>query len=246
MKYLILSDIHSNHEALSAVLTFVQRKRWDKAVFLGDLVGYGANPNQTVDRVRALRPLVAIRGNHDKVCSGIENGELFNRVALEAALWTRKKLTRANMRWLHGLPEGPTFVDGTFAISHGTPIDEDAYIFGEIEALNVFRQTSFPVCFFGHSHFPVVFGLSTEAITTVLTGGETFRYKLKPGLRYLVNPGSVGQPRDGNPAASFCFYDTDRQVVTFHRIPYRIEAAQQKILDAGLPRPLADRLALGR
>ena len=93
MKYLILSDIHSNHEALSAVLSFVQRKPWDKAVFLGDLVGYGANPNQTVDMVRELRPLAAIRGNHDKVCSGIEEGELFNRMALEAAMWTRRKLT---------------------------------------------------------------------------------------------------------------------------------------------------------
>jgi predicted phosphodiesterase len=246
MKYLILSDIHSNHEALSAVLSHIQRKRWDKAVVLGDLVGYGANPNQAVDRVRALKPLVAIRGNHDKVCSGIENGELFNRVALEAAMWTRRKLTRSNLRWLHDLPEGPAVVDGEFAISHGTPIDEDAYIFGELEALNVFRQTSYPVCFFGHSHFPVVFGLSTEAITTVLTGGGTYRYKLKPRVRYLINPGSVGQPRDGNPRASFCFYDTGKQVVTFHRIPYRVETAQQKILDAGLPRPLADRLALGR
>jgi predicted phosphodiesterase len=246
MKYLVLSDIHSNHEALSAVLSFIQRKRWDKAVVLGDLVGYGANPNQAVDRIRALRPLMAIRGNHDKVCSGIENGELFNRVALEAAMWTRRKLTQTNLRWLHGLPEGPAVVDGAFAISHGTPIDEDAYIFGEIEALNVFRQTSYPVCFFGHSHFPVIFGLSTEAITTVLTGGGTCRYKLKPGVRYLINPGSVGQPRDGNPHASFAFYDTSKQSVTFHRIPYRVETAQRKILDAGLPRPLADRLALGR
>lgn len=246
MKYLILSDIHSNHEALSAVMSHVQRKRWDKAVVLGDLVGYGANPNQAVDAVRRLRPLQAIRGNHDKVCSGIENGELFNRVALEAAMWTRRKLTKANLHWLHELPEGPAVVDGTFAISHGTPIDEDAYIFGEIEALNVFRQTSYPVCFFGHSHFPVIFGLSPEAITTVLTGEGRSRYKLKPGLRYLINPGSVGQPRDGNPHASFCFYDSAKQVVTFHRVPYRIETAQQKILDAGLPRPLADRLALGR
>jgi len=246
MKYLVISDIHSNHEALSAVLSFIQRKRWDKAVVLGDLVGYGANPNQAVDRIRALRPLMAIRGNHDKVCSGIENGELFNRVALEAAMWTRRKLTQTNLRWLHGLPEGPAVVDGAFAISHGTPIDEDAYIFGEIEALNVFRQTSYPVCFFGHSHFPVIFGLSTEAITTVLTGGGTCRYKLKPGVRYLINPGSVGQPRDGNPNASFAFYDTNKQSVTFHRIPYRVETAQRKILDAGLPRPLADRLALGR
>jgi predicted phosphodiesterase len=246
MKYLILSDIHSNHEALSAVLSFVQRKRWDKAVVLGDLVGYGANPNQAVDRVRGLKPLVAIRGNHDKVCSGIENGELFNRVALEAAMWTRRKLTRANLRWLHDLPEGPAIVDGAFAISHGTPIDEDAYIFGEIEALNVFRQTSYPVCFFGHSHFPVIFGLSTEAITTLLTNGGTCRFKLKPGIRYLINPGSVGQPRDGNPHASFAFYNTDNQMVTFHRIEYRVETAQRKILEAGLPRPLADRLALGR
>ncbi len=151
MRYLILSDIHANREALSAVLAFVRRKPWDKVVFLGDLVGYGANPNQTVDMLRALRPLVAIRGNHDKVCSGIEDGELFNRVALQAAMWTRGKLTPSNLKWLRSLPEGPMVVDEAFAVSHGTPIDEDAYIFGEIEALNVFRQTNFPVCFFGHS-----------------------------------------------------------------------------------------------
>ena len=246
MKYLILSDIHANQEAMTAVQSFVRRKPWDKTVLLGDIVGYCANPNQAVDMVRNMRPVVGVRGNHDKVATGIEQGELFNRMALEAAMWTRRKLTRANLRWLHDLPEGPAVVDGAFAISHGTPIDEDAYIFGEIEALNVFRQTSYPVCFFGHSHFPVVFGLSTEAITTLLTNGGTCRYKLKPGVRYLINPGSVGQPRDGNPHASFAFYDTKKQTVTFHRIAYRVETAQKKILDAGLPRPLADRLALGR
>jgi predicted phosphodiesterase len=246
MKYLILSDIHSNREALGAVLSFVRRKRWDKAVFLGDLVGYGANPNQTVDMVRALKPLVAIRGNHDKVCSGIEEGELFNRIALEAAMWTRRKLTRTNLRWLKALPEGPVIVDNLFAISHGTPIDEDAYIFGEIEALNVFRQTEFPVCFFGHSHFPVIFGLSPDAITTILTVAPSFRFKLRKGVRYLINPGSIGQPRDGSPLASFAMYDSDSRVVSIHRIAYRVEAAQTKILKAGLPRPLADRLAIGR
>ena len=246
MRYLILSDIHANREAFSAVLAFVRRKRWDKAIFLGDLVGYGANPNQTVDLLRELRPLVAIRGNHDKVCSGIEEGELFNRVALQAAMWTRQKLTPTNLKWLHRLPEGPAVVDGAFAISHGTPIDEDAYIFGEIEALNVFRQTTFPVCFFGHSHFPVVFGLSPDAIQTVLTIGPSFRFKLREGVRYLINPGSIGQPRDGNPLASFAFYNSDSKVVTIHRVPYRVEQAQTKILEAGLPRPLADRLALGR
>jgi len=246
MKYLILSDIHSNREAFSAVLSHVRRKRWDKAVFLGDLVGYGANPNQTVDMLRGLKPLVAIRGNHDKVCSGIEEGEMFNRVALQAALWTRRRLTPRNLRWLGSLPEGPVVVDGEFAISHGTPIDEDAYIFGEIEALNVFRQTAFPLCFFGHSHFPVVFGLSPDAIHTVLTTPPSFRFHLEPGMRYLVNPGSIGQPRDGNPQASFAIYDSKARAVTVYRVPYRLERAQRRILDAGLPRPLADRLALGR
>jgi diadenosine tetraphosphatase ApaH/serine/threonine PP2A family protein phosphatase len=228
------------------VLARVKRKRWDKAVFLGDLVGYGAHPNQTVEMVRALKPLVAIRGNHDKVCSGIEDGEMFNRVALQAAQWTRSRLTQSNLKWLYQLPEGPTIVDGAFAIAHGTPIDEDAYIFGEIEALNVFRQTTFPLCFFGHSHFPVVFGLSPDAIHTVLTTIPTFRLRLEPGMRYLVNPGSIGQPRDGSPLASFAIYDSDKKTVSINRVAYSVERAQKRILDAGLPRPLADRLALGR
>jgi diadenosine tetraphosphatase ApaH/serine/threonine PP2A family protein phosphatase len=246
MRYLILSDIHSNCEALTAVFAHIRRKRWDKAVVLGDVVGYGANPNQAIEMIRELRPLVAIRGNHDKVCSGVEDGEMFNRVALQAAMWTRQKLTPANLRWLQSLPEGPVIVDGAFAVAHGTPIDEDAYIFGEIEALNVFRQTAFPLCFFGHSHFPVLFGLSPDAIQTVLTEAPSFRFRLEPGVRYLVNPGSIGQPRDGNPLASFAMFDSEARTVTVYRVPYRIERAQRKILDAGLPRPLADRLALGR
>ncbi len=246
MRYLILSDIHGNLDALTAVLSRVRRKRWDKTLVLGDVVGYGANPNQTIEAVRALRPVLAIRGNHDKVCSGVEDGEMFNRVALQAALWTRERLTPGNLRWLHELPEGPAVVDGSFAIAHGTPIDEDAYIFGEIEALNVFRRTTFPLCFFGHSHFPVVFGLSPDAVQTVLTSSPVFRHRLRPGLRYLVNPGSIGQPRDGNPLASFAIFDTDTSTVAIYRVPYRVQQAQQKILDAGLPRPLADRLALGR
>jgi diadenosine tetraphosphatase ApaH/serine/threonine PP2A family protein phosphatase len=246
MRYLILSDVHANSEALGAVLGQVRRKRWDKAIVLGDVVGYGANPNQAIEAIRELKPLVAIRGNHDKVCSGIEDGEMFNRVALQAAMWTRRRLTPGNLRWLQSLPEGPLVVDGAFAISHGTPIDEDAYIFGEIEALNVFRQTTFDLCFFGHSHFPVVFGLSPDAIQTVLTTPPTFSFRLEPGVRYLVNPGSIGQPRDGNPLASFAMFDSQTRTVTVYRVPYAIERAQHKILDAGLPRPLADRLALGR
>jgi len=193
-----------------------------------------------------MKPFVGIRGNHDKVCSGIEDGAMFNRIALEAAMWTRRKLTRVNLKWLKALPQGPRVVDDAFTISHGTPVDEDAYIFGEIEALNVFRHTDYSVCFFGHSHFPVIFGLSTDAITTILTIGTSFRFKLKPGVRYLINPGSIGQPRDGNPLASFALYDSSSRTVTIHRIAYRVAETQDKILKAGLPRPLADRLALGR
>src|SRR5512141_953778 len=121
MRYLILSDIHANREALEAVLGQVRRKHWDRAVVLGDVVGYGANPNQAIEAVRELKPLVAIRGNHDKVCSGVEEGEMFNRIALHAALWTRRRLTSANLRWLRQLPEGPAVVDEAFAIAHGTP-----------------------------------------------------------------------------------------------------------------------------
>jgi predicted phosphodiesterase len=246
MRYLILSDVHSNREALDAVLSFVRRKRWDKLVCLGDLVGYGANPNQVIDTIRRLRPLVAIRGNHDKVCAGIEDGELFNRIALEAAMWTRGRLTRTNVKFLKDLSQGPVQVDDLFAVAHGTPIDEDAYIFGEIEALNVFRYTTAPVCFFGHSHFPIVFALSTDSITTVLTRGSTVRFTLQHGVRYLINPGSVGQPRDGCAKASFALFDSKTRTVAIHRITYPVAAAQAKIRRAGLPRPLADRLSIGR
>jgi predicted phosphodiesterase len=153
MRYLVLSDIHSNREALTAVLRFVRRKRFDRTIVLGDLVGYGADPNPIIDMVRSLKRAVIIRGNHDKVCSGLESGEMFNRIALVSAKWTQKKLVPHHRKWLAGLPRGPVDVDERFSISHGTPLDEDAYIFGEIEALNMFRFLKFPICFFGHSHF---------------------------------------------------------------------------------------------
>jgi predicted phosphodiesterase len=246
MRYLILSDIHANTPALEAVLAFVRRKRWDRTVVLGDVVGYGADPNQAVETVRKQKRLVVVRGNHDKVCSGIESGDMFNRTALAAAQWTRRKLTATHLRWLRDLPKGPVCVEGELTICHGAPIDEDAYIFGEIDALNVFRQTSSDVCFFGHSHFPVIFGLSPDAITTTLTRGRAFRFALEPGARYLINPGSVGQPRDGNPRASFALFDSTRRVVTVYRVDYPVHKTRQRILAAGLPRPLGDRLYLGR
>lgn len=246
MKYLVLSDIHSNKEALTAVLCFVRRKRFDKTIILGDLVGYGADPNPTVELVRTLKRAVIIRGNHDKVCSGLESGEMFNRIALLSAKWTQQNLLPRHRKWLASLPKGPLQVDDSFAISHGTPLDEDAYIFGEIEALNMFRFFELPICFFGHSHFPVVFSMDSESLTTYVPNGSLFRVSLRKDARYLINPGSIGQPRDGDSRASFGIFDSKRMTMTIHRVKYKLERTQKKIHRAGLPIPLAERLALGR
>ncbi|MFQ5791689.1 MAG: metallophosphoesterase family protein [Acidobacteriota bacterium] len=246
MRYLVLSDIHSNLEALTAVLRHVRRKRFDRIVVLGDLVGYGADPNRTVEKIRSLKRTVVIRGNHDKVCSGIESGETFNSIALESAKWTQQKLLPRHRTWLACLPRGPVHVDETFAISHGTPLDEDAYIFGEIEALNMFPFFKLPICFFGHSHFPVIFGLNSDGLTTHIPLDSPFRLRLHNGTRYLINPGSIGQPRDGDNRASFGILDSKRMTMTIHRVSYKYEMTQRRIRAAGLPAPLADRLAMGR
>jgi diadenosine tetraphosphatase ApaH/serine/threonine PP2A family protein phosphatase len=213
---------------------------------LGDLVGYGADANPTVELVRTLKRAVIIRGNHDKVCSGLESGEMFNRIALLSAKWTQQNLLPRHRKWLASLPKGPVQVDDCFAISHGTPLDEDAYIFGEIEALNMFRFLELPICFFGHSHFPVVFSMDTESLTTYVPNGSLFRVSLRTDARYLINPGSIGQPRDGDNRASFGIFDSKRMTMTLHRVKYKLERTQKKIRRAGLPIPLADRLALGR
>jgi predicted phosphodiesterase len=246
MRYLVLSDIHSNLEALTRVLRYVKRKRFDRIILLGDLVGYGADPNRVIETVRGLRRKMIIRGNHDKVCSGLESGEMFNRIALQSAQWTNRKLLPRNRTWLASLPKGPIHVDGLFSIAHGTPLDEDAYIFGEIEALNMFRFFESPVCFFGHSHFPVIFSLDSEALVTHVPREKVFRLKLRRDARYLINPGSIGQPRDGDNRASFGIFDSRKLSMAVYRLPYRYENTQKKIRKAGLPKPLADRLALGR
>lgn len=249
MRYLILSDIHANGEAFAAVMNSTRRKRWDKAVCLGDIVGYAAEVNQTVERLRAIKPLIAIRGNHDKVCSGVEGEERlakFSRFARIAAEWTARKLTRANRRYLSSLPQGPRMVDGAFAIAHGSPLDEDAYIFSDVDALRVFRGTDFPICFIGHSHFPVVFSWDGSEVEMQLAPPPEFRLRLDPNKRYLINPGSVGQPRDRCPLASFATYDSDSRMLRIHRVRYDIDTTQASILNAGLPVPLAERLSLGR
>lgn len=246
MRYLILSDMHGNLAALETVLRRVRRKRFDATLVLGDLVGYGAAPNQVVEAIRALPGRVlSVRGNHDKVAVGIDSGENFNHVALVAAQWTSKRLTPANARSVRDLPRGPRDVADGLAICHGSPIDEDKYLFSDQDAAEVFASWEVPVTFFGHTHVTSVFSLEGRRIRVRQLTGRAGELTLDPEHRYLVNPGSIGQPRDGDPRASYMIYDSDRRRVRWYRLEYPVEKAQKRIRKAGLPEPLADRLAVG-
>lgn len=246
MRYLIFSDIHSNLEALQVMLSWAKRKKIDKYVALGDLVGYAASPNQVVDSVRKLRPLEIIRGNHDKVAGGIETGEDFNAAALYAATWTQQKLTKVNLAFLKELPEGPRLVDESFLICHGAPFHEDAYLFSEYDAALAFASFKEDLAFFGHTHIPRLYFQNVNGEIGYLNiRGDEVRTELEPGYRYLINPGSLGQPRDRNPKISFAVYDSERRVLTSYRRPYLLSTTQTKIMKAHLPPMLAMRLGLG-
>jgi predicted phosphodiesterase len=246
LRYLILSDMHGNWEALEAVLRRVRRKRFDRTLVLGDLVGYGAGPNQVVEAVRDFSGEVfQVRGNHDKVVAGVEDGANFNPAALEAARWTSERLTPANLRLVRDLPRGPIAVDEQVAICHGSPLDEDAYVFSDFDAYQIFAAHAAPVTFFGHTHIPSLFLKHPGGIEVALLRGEAGTIRVEEGYQYLLNPGSVGQPRDRDPRASFMTYDSARRLVRWQRVEYPIERAQERILKAGLPRVLAERLAAG-
>jgi diadenosine tetraphosphatase ApaH/serine/threonine PP2A family protein phosphatase len=247
MRYLVLTDIHANLEALDACVTDARARTFDRTLVLGDLVGYGGDPNAVVECVQALQPTAIVRGNHDKVACGLEQADGFNAVAKSAARWTLDVLTPANRDWLCALPEGPTIVDEVIEICHGSPFDEDAYIFDELDAVRALKVSTRPLCLFGHTHYPVTFELSAESFDSVASANASESHvQLKPGSKYLVNPGSVGQPRDGDPRAAYAIVDTTRHRVELFRLTYAIQEAQAKVLKAGLPEVLAQRLAVGR
>ncbi len=246
MRYLILSDMHANWDAFEVVLRRARRKRFDAVLVLGDLVGYGAAPNQVVEAVRALPGKVwVVRGNHDKVVAGIDGGGGFNQAALAAAQWTTGRLTRPNLRYVRELPQGPLEVAPGLAICHGSPLDEDAYVFSDVDAYEIFASHPAPVTFFGHTHIPSLFTLERRGIGVRALRGGSGRLVLEPARRYLVNPGSIGQPRDRDPRASYMTYDDERRVVHWYRIAYPVRRAQARIRAAGLPNSLAERLAVG-
>lgn len=247
MRYLILSDIHANVTALDAALAAV-RGRWDKAVCLGDIVGYGPDPNEVIDRIRDLDALT-IRGNHDKASSGLENAEDFNPVARHAALWTREQLRPENREWLERLPVGPVTVDG-FSIVHGAARDEDEYVFAPAQALDGLLDAASPLTFFGHTHLQGGFTLRDDKVSALhFKPPESTlfsRLTIEGGTTYLLNPGSVGQPRDGDARAAFAIAELDERIVEFWRVPYQIESVQERMARARLPQSLISRLASGR
>jgi len=251
VRVLLLSDIHSNLEALEACLAAAQN--FDVVVNLGDIVGYCASPNEVIQRSQELGKIF-IRGNHDKAVCGLMELTDFNPVAALAAEWTRANLTAQNLEWLRALPQGPVQIDGLADVQfvHGSPVDEDDYVVTVRDAVEPITLTSAPVTFFGHTHLQGSFlanGNHLDAFRPEyksLGRSETIEFPLKKGMRFMVNPGSVGQPRDGDWRAGFAIYDSATGIVTFHRVPYNLKSAQDRILAANLPPRLATRLAAGR
>lgn len=245
MRALVISDLHSNAEALRAVMSRMRRKRFDEIICLGDFVGYCAQPNQVLDALRKIRGRKRyVRGNHDRVAAGLEDGKGFNPLARQAAFWTRQHLSGPNRSFLRELPVGPVQYDGMM-LCHGSPFDEDEYVFTEHQAAHVLTSHDARIIFYGHTHLPAIFHIDGDGFVwgTSVHGEGTFR--LDPRSRYLINPGSVGQPRDRNPAASFAIYDSLKATVQFLRVPYDVSRTQAAIVRAGLPIVLAERLANG-
>jgi predicted phosphodiesterase len=246
VRYLILSDLHANWQALEAVVADAEG-RYEQVLCCGDLVGYGADPNRIVEWVREHCPVV-VRGNHDKACTGQDDLEWFNPVARQAALWTLQALTPENAEYTRNLPRGPLIVE-SFELVHGSPFDEDEYVLAADEASQAFSYLERRLSFFGHTHVQGGFIWNQSRVETI--PHTAFRtepqvMEIDPACAYLINPGSAGQPRDGDPRAAYVLYDSGAQMVTYCRVAYDIEAAQKQIRGAGLPTILADRLSMGR
>ena len=245
MRALVVSDLHANAESLRAVFSHVRRKKFDSVICLGDFVGYCAEPNQVLDMMRTVKATkLYIRGNHDRVAAGLEEGNGFHQAAKIAAEWTRKHLSAPNRRFLEKLPLGPLKRDD-FLLCHGSPENEDEYVFNEVHASRIFDSTDAPIVLYGHTHLPVIFSVDSHGrVRGTAVRGNTF-VKLEADRRYLINPGSVGQPRDRNPRASFAIVDSTRMTAQFFRVPYNVAKTQSAILKAGLPPVLANRLKWG-
>ena len=244
MKYLVFSDIHSNLEAFNRLLAITKNKAIDKYIFLGDLVGYGPDPNEIINLFRDLGGVSYIRGNHDKVVADLESSSLFNPVAAYSAEWSKTQISDDNLQYMKDIKKGPDVVDHFITICHGSTFDEDYYVFSMFDALESFKFMETSIGFFGHTHFPIIYLLRNEKIDVVPLNSK-IRIKLDRNTKYLINPGSIGQPRDKNPNSSYIIFDSTRRDISFFRFSYNFKKTQKKIINAGLPETLASRLESG-
>jgi predicted phosphodiesterase len=240
MKYAIIADIHGNLEALQVILADIEAQKCTHVACLGDVVGYNANPKECLDVIRAMN-IPCVKGNHDEYCSSDEILEGFNPHAAEAVMWTRKQLNEDDKKWLRDLKY--VRLVSNFTIVHATLDGPQrwGYVFDKLMAAASFTYQNTPVCFFGHTHVPVAFIRDAQ-----IRGGSYSKFKVEPGRKYFLNVGAVGQPRDGNPKASYVVYDMNDSSIELRRLDYDIPTAQKKIIDAGLPPRLAERLAVGK
>lgn len=240
MKFAILSDIHSNLEAFQTVLADIQSQAVTQIVCLGDVVGYHANPRECLQIIRDQN-ILCVKGNHDEYCSTENHLDGFNPHAAEAVHWTRQQLSDEEKQWLRELKYSR--MAANFTMVHATldAPERWGYVFDKLAAAASFPYQNTQMCFFGHTHVPVAFMRDT-----VVRGGTYSKFKVDPAKKYFINVGAVGQPRDNNPKSAYVIYDMDAQTIELRRLEYDIASAQKKILDAGLPERLAERLAFGR
>jgi predicted phosphodiesterase len=247
MRVLVLSDLHANLTAMEAALATVEG-RWDSCVCLGDVVGYGPDPDEVTSRLRGLKA-ITIRGNHDKAAAGLMDTSDFNPIAKAAIDWTHNQIAPENLAWLAALPQGPLETAGVVLV-HGAFQDEDEYVFTPEQALDGLLDSTAAVTFFGHTHHQGGFSYQNSSLEVLQIRPRTMEsfapLRIDPGRRYLLNPGSSGQPRDGDPRAAFAIADLEHHVVEFWRVPYDIAAVQERMRRARLPEPLVQRLAVGR
>jgi len=238
----IIGDIHGNLEALEATLASIDREGVDGVFCLGDVVGYGPNPNECVAALRE-RAIPCLLGNHDAAACGLEEPEDFNPVARAALDWTRESLAEEHRGFLRALPERTLLPDGGPLLVHGSPLHRDDYLFTPIDAAAAFQvleARNLKLCFFGHTHVPSLFAYRT--VVEIKPAGTV---PLDLEDIYLVNGGGVGQPRDHDPRAGYVIYDGAQHSVRFYRVDYPVESTANKILAAGLPLELATRLYFG-
>ncbi len=241
MRYAILSDIHANVESLEAVFACIPAS--DAILCLGDIVGYGPNPNECLALVRE-RAQATVLGNHDVAAIDGFGIEYFNDAARSAIEWTRGVIDKDHVAWLDALSYELRTDD--YLLVHGAPVEYFTYILNKRTAAQAFEATDAPLIFVGHTHLADYYALAADGSIAHAHQQHGGRLALEPGVRYIVNVGSVGQPRDLNPAASFVTFDADARTIEWKRVPYAVEITQEKIACACLPESLAQRLEVGR